>query len=94
MLGVARYQVPLAPAFAITAHASQGQTLDAAVVDLEQGDGVSVIASYVSMTRVKRQADILIYRPFRREVFTGGPLLGPTLLLKHLRGEKINWKAI
>ena len=73
---------------------SQGQTLDAAIVDLEQGEGVSLIASYVAMTRVKRREDILIYRPFRWEIFNGGPLRGPTLLLQHLRGDHINWKAV
>ena len=34
MLSVKRQQLPLSPAFAITAHASQGQTLKAAIVDM------------------------------------------------------------
>lgn len=33
-LHIDRWQFPLAPAFAITAHASQGQTLDSAIVDV------------------------------------------------------------
>ena len=44
-LGVVRWQVPLAPAFAITAHGSQGQTLRAAILELQIGRGVSSIAS-------------------------------------------------
>ena len=51
VLAVPRLQVPLAPAFARTVHAAQGQTLEAAVVDLQQGNGVSSIASYVAITR-------------------------------------------
>jgi len=94
VLGVRRFQVPLGPAFAITAHASQGQTLEAAIVDLQQGVGVSTIASYVAMTRVKRREDLLIYRPFDRDVFTTGAPLGPTLLLQWLRGEAVDWEAV
>ena len=52
-----------------TTHAAQGQTLEAAVVDLQLGSGVSSIASYVAITRVKTRKDLLIYRPFPREVF-------------------------
>ena len=94
VMAVGRYQVPLAPAFAITAHASQGQTLNAAIVDLQQGNGVSVIASYVAIARVRCRADLIIYRPFDRQVFSGGPLLGPSTLLKQLRGEMIDWEEI
>ena len=46
------------------------------------------------MTRVKRREDLLIYRPFERTVFTGGPPDGPTLLLRTLRGEEVDWSAI
>ena len=94
ILSVARWQLPLAPAFAMTAHASQGQTLDAAIVDLQQGVGVSTIASYVAITRVKRRQALIIYRPFDRALFCKGPLQGPTLLLKVLRGETVDWNAL
>ncbi|HIF22532.1 MAG TPA: hypothetical protein EYQ27_11655, partial [Gemmatimonadetes bacterium] len=93
-LEVKRYQVPLAPWFAMTAHAAQGRTLLAAIIDLQIGRGVNPIASYVAMTRVKHRTDILIYRPFDREVFARGPPEGPSLLLKHLRGEPIDWAPI
>ena len=95
VLGIRRQQLPLAPAFAITAHCSQGQTLtQGAIVDLRIGRGTSPIASYVAMTRVEKRQDMLIYREFERELFTSGPRRGPELLLRKLRGEQIDWKAI
>ena len=78
----------------MTAHGAQGRTLEAAIIDLRLGRGVSAIASYVAMTRVKKKEDLLIYRAFEREVFMQGEPEGPTLLLKHLRGEDIDWKAV
>ena len=93
-LEVKRYQIPLAPAYAMTAHASQGRTLLAAIIDLQLGRGVSIIASYVAMTRARLKTDILIFRPFDREVFNHGSPEGPTLLLKHLRHETIDWSEI
>ena len=68
--------------------------MQAAILDLEIGRGVSPIASYVCMTRIKRREDFLIFRPFDREVFSHGPLEGPTLLLKKIRGEAIDWDAV
>ena len=95
MLDVKRKQLPLAPAFAITAHASQGQTLSkGAIVDLQLGRGISIIASYVAITRVETKVQLLIYRPFYREPFMRGAPEGPTLLLRKLRGEQIDWKRI
>ena len=55
VLAVRRSQVPLAPAYAMTAHGAQGRTLEAAIIDLRLGRGVSAIASYVAMTRVKKK---------------------------------------
>ena len=60
-LEVKRYQIPLAPAYAMTAHSSQGRTLPAAIIDLQIGRGVSSIASYVAMTRAGHNTDILIF---------------------------------
>ena len=95
MLKIKRRQFPLAPAFAITSHAAQGQTLKkGAVVDLRIGRGTKPISSYVAITRVESREKLLIYRPFERELFTRGQQRGPELLLKHLRGEDIDWKAI
>ena len=94
MLGVSRTQIPLAPAYAMTAHDAQGRTLPAAIIDLQLGRGVSTIASYVAMTRVRRRTDILIFRPFEKAEFEKGPPEGPSTLLKHLRREPIDWKEI
>ena len=58
---IRRMQVPLAPAYSITAHTSQGQTLKAAIIDLQIGRGVKSIASYVSMTRIRTRYDLLIF---------------------------------
>ena len=60
VLKVTRRQIPLASAFAITAHAAQGQTLKAAIVDLQIRRGTSPIAAYVALTR------IIHARPARR----------------------------
>ena len=94
MLPVFREQLPLAPAFAITAHGAQGQTLPAAIVELQIGRGVSIIASYVAITRVRRRQDILIFRKFDRDLFMVGSPTGPSLLMRVLRGEAIDWKAL
>ena len=94
MLRISRQQIPLSPAFAITAHSSQGQTMRAAIVDLQIGKETSPIASYVAMTRVRQRSDVLIYRPFDRNLFTRGSPEGPDLLLKTLRGEFVDWKKI
>ena len=95
MLGITRTQLPLRPAFAMTAHAPQGQTLkQGAIVDLRIGSGPSPIASYVAMTRVERRDGLLIYRPFERALFQRGPREGPELLLRVLRHDEVNWKEI
>ena len=95
ILRITRSQFPLAPAFAMTAHAAQGQTLtDGTAVDLCIGKGTNPLGSYVAMTRVTRREKLLIYRPFPRELFTQGVREGPDLVLHHLRGEKLDWAAI
>jgi len=95
VLKIKRRQIPLAPAFAMTAHASQGQTLkNGAVVDLRLGRGTSNVASYVAMTRVKRREDLLIYRSFDKAAFTKGVRKGPPELLQLLRGEAVDWESI
>ena len=95
VLRITRRQIPLAPAFAMTAHASQGHTFSrGCIVDLRIGRGTSPVSSYVAMTRVKRQQYLLIYRPFERELFIKGPRRGPSLWLAQLRGETIDWVAI
>ena len=61
---------------------------------MQIGKGTSAIASYVAITRVKRRAHLLIYRSFEQSLFTQGPLKGPELLLRVLRGDPVDWKKI
>ena len=89
MLEIKRTQLPLAPAFAMTAHACQGAALPTAIVDMQSGRG-----NYVALTRTETREDLLIYRPFDLELFTQGETEGPELLLKTLRGEDIDWAGI
>jgi hypothetical protein len=51
-LQVKRFQVPVAPAYSMTAHSAQGRTLASTIINLQIGRGVSAIASYVTMTQV------------------------------------------
>ena len=94
MLAIKRQQIPLGPAVACTAHAAQGQSLKAVIADLALGRGVSSIASYVAITRVTSREGLLIFRPFDLKPFQEGLAEGTALLLKKLRGEEIDWKAI
>ena len=65
VLGVERNQFPLAPAFACTAHQAQGSTQEAVIAVLLLGRGVSSIASYIAITRVKSRAGLLIISTLR-----------------------------
>ena len=93
-LKISRKQLPLAPAFAMTAHASRGQTLDAVIVDLQIPKEASALTCYVALSRVRDRRCILIYRDFALELFRRGPPEGATTLLKHLRGDPIDWGAL
>ena len=55
---------------------------------------MSTIASYVAITRVRNRQSLIIYRPFDRELYSQGEVQGPSLLLKVLRGENIDWDAV
>ncbi len=59
-----RTQLPLTPAFALTAHKSQGKTLLSAIVDLQSCP--STEAAYVMLSRVKKSENIRILRPFQK----------------------------
>lgn len=62
---ISRNQLPLAAAFAITAHKAQGLTLTKAVVDLANCRGSE--APYVMLSRVRSLNDVLILREFDRK---------------------------
>ena len=79
----------------MTYHAAQGQTLKiGATVDLCIGKSSNPLGSYVALTRVTDRSKLLIFRPFPLELFQQGPKEGPELLLRQLRGEALDWKAI
>lgn len=59
---VTRKQCPIVPAFVMTAHKSQGQTMEKAIVDLESCRGTE--APYVMVSRVKSLEGLLVFRPF------------------------------
>jgi len=61
---IKRTQLPIMPAFAVTAHKSQGNTLCSAVLDIESCQ--SLEAAYVMLSRVKSSANIRILRPFKK----------------------------
>ncbi len=61
---------------------------------MQIGAGTSPMSSYVAFTRVSKKEDLLIFRPFERELFNQGNQEGPDLLLRVLRGEHIDWAAI
>ena len=78
-LKIRRSQLTLAPAFAMTAHALQGQTLFAAILDLFIGSGTSPLTSYVALFRVCSREDVLIYLRVLQVVFNQRVALGPGL---------------
>ena len=55
VLRIRREQLPLAPAFAMTSHAAQGQTLsDGAIVDLCIGKGSNSLQALLGLNRTKK----------------------------------------
>ena len=64
-ISIKRKALPLIPAYSMTTHKSQGQTLDKIIIDLVMPPGpVEVASVYVPLSRVKRLDDLLIVRPF------------------------------
>ena len=93
VLKVYRTQVPLTPAYAMTAHSSQGKTLPAVLLDLNVEKKVDTTFGAVAASRVRSRDDALILRPFPLWLFQRGTGEGPKLLLQTLRGEDIDWAA-
>ena len=67
-VNVNRSHFPLVPRFSCTAHKSQGQTLQKAIIDLVpvngKTKGVGIEFAYVPLSRVRRLQDLTILRPF------------------------------
>eukprot|EP00111_Clytia_hemisphaerica_P005761 TCONS_00016706-protein len=70
-LTIKRNHFPLVPAFACTAHKSQGQTLSSIVIDLIPPKGMKRIDLsfvYVPLSRIRRLSDLTILRPFNQNI--------------------------
>ena len=93
VLKVQRCQLPLSPAYAMTAHSSQGKTLAAVLLDLNVESRVDTTFGTVAATRVRSREDVLILRPFPLWLYQRGQADGPSLLLQTLRGEEVDWQA-
>ena len=69
ILSIKRRALPLVPAYSITTHKSQGQTLNKIVIDLKLPNETDDIAAvYVPLSRVKRLTDLIILRHFDYKV--------------------------
>ena len=60
-----RTQILIIPAFSMTAHKAQGQTLDRVIIDLESCKGTE--APYVMVSRVTSLQGLLILRPLQKK---------------------------
>ena len=72
-ISVKRKHFPIVPRFSVTAHKSQGLTLDKAIVDLVpnpkyRGTQQEVSFAYVPLSRVRRLEDLTILREFPASV--------------------------
>ncbi|KAJ2912290.1 hypothetical protein MD484_g8126, partial [Candolleomyces efflorescens] len=66
-----RRQVPIVPAFAMTAHRAQGQTMGRVIIDLESCSGVS--APYVMASRATSLDALYVLRSFKKDRITCPP---------------------
>ncbi|CAF4739951.1 unnamed protein product, partial [Rotaria sp. Silwood2] len=74
ILSIKRRALPLVPAYCITTHKSQGQTLCNVVIDLQlPNETDDITAIYVPLSRVKRLADLIILRYFDYTILTMKP---------------------
>ncbi|CAF1656296.1 unnamed protein product [Adineta ricciae] len=74
VIQVTRTQLPSVPAFAITTYKAQGLTMNKILVDLQVPPGALQVASiYVPLSRVKKEDDIVILRPFDMKVLQVQP---------------------
>ena len=74
ILSIKRRALPLVPAYSITTHKSQGQTLSNVVIDLKLPHGSDDIAAiYVPLSRVKRLIDLIILRNFDYNILLTKP---------------------
>ena len=85
ILSIKRRALPLVPAYSITTHKSQGQTLKNVVIDLKLPTENDDLASiYVPLSRVKRLADLIILRQFEYKVLLMKPSKSQTAEMERL----------
>ena len=76
------------PDFGSTAHMIQGDSLEAAFVDLQEAcsnvSSALQIAGYVCLSRIKELLRICVLQPFSPLLFTRGPPAGPERLIRKL----------
>ena len=82
---VKRKGLPLIPAYSITTHKSQGQTLRKIVIDLNMPPGtVEVASAYVPLSRVQQLADLVILQDFNISALQVKPSKGQLAELNRL----------
>ena len=88
---IKRIQFPLVPRFSCTAHKSQGQTLDKAIVDLvpQPGlkGGVQINFSYVPLSRVRTSKNLTILRPFDPSILKAEVNEGCAAMMKEFKAR-------
>ncbi len=85
ILSIKRRALPLVPAYSITTHKSQDQTLKNVVIDLKLPTENDDLASiYVPLSRVKRLADLIILRHFEYKVLLMKPSKSQTAEMERL----------
>ena len=94
VLSVTRKQFPLAPGFATTAHAAQGQTCkEGVVMDMHIVEAGGPLTAYIALTRVQDRHGLFVYRPFPAAPFQKVAKVRE-LLLRFWGGEKMDWSAL
>lgn len=84
-ISVKRKALPLIPAYSITTHKSQGQTLRKIVIDLNMPPGIVEVASaYVPLSRVQQLADLFILQDFSISALQVKPSKGQIAELERL----------
>jgi hypothetical protein len=84
-ISVKRKGLPLIPAYSITTHKSQGQTLRKIVLDLNMPPGmVEVASAYVPLSRVQQLTDLVILRDFSINALQVKPSKGQLAELNRL----------
>ncbi|CAF4062556.1 unnamed protein product, partial [Adineta steineri] len=84
-ISVKRKALPLIPAYSITTHKSQGQTLPKIVIDLNMPPGmVEVASAYVPLSRVEQLTDLVILQDFNISALQVKPSKGQIAELNRL----------